>query len=66
MPNVTGMNISEAKKVLKELGLEVTIEGNLGENSEDINEKIVIDQLPKKGIQVNSNTKVAIYVENRE
>lgn len=52
MPDVTGMTIDEAKKAIKELELEVKIEGD--------GEKIV-EQLPKKGIQVNTGTKVIIY-----
>lgn len=54
MPNVTGLELSEAKKILKELGLEVEIQGE---------ENIVTDQLPKKGINVNVGTKVTIYVQ---
>lgn len=54
MPNVTGIELEVAKKVLKELGLEVEINGEGG---------MVIDQLPKKGIQVNAGTKVTVYIE---
>lgn len=57
MPNLTGMTVSDAKKVLIELGLEVEIDG--GENEE----VIVMDQLPKKGIQVSTGTKVTVYVQ---
>lgn len=64
MPDVTGMSVSEAKKALKELGLEVDIGNESEESDEQENsEKTVIDQLPKKGIQVNSNATVTIYVE---
>lgn len=60
MPNVTGITIEEANKMLKELGLEV----NIDNKTEEINkEKIVIEQLPKKGIQVNSGTTVTLYTE---
>lgn len=52
MPDITGMTIEEAKKTLKELGLEVEIDGE-GEQ--------ITNQLPKKGIQVNTGTKVIIY-----
>ena len=45
MPEVTGMSITDAKKALKELGLEVEIIGE-GET--------VGDQLPKTGIKINS------------
>ena len=54
MPDVTGMELSEAKNILKELGLEVEIQGE---------ENTVIDQLPKKGIKVNTGTKVIVYVQ---
>ena len=57
MPDVTGMTLTEAKKILKELGLEVEIEG------EATQESVVTDQLPKKGINVNVGTKVTVYVE---
>ncbi len=64
MPGVTGMSVSEAKKILKELGLKVNI-GNQSEETEEQEnaEKTVVDQLPKKGIQINSNATVTIYVE---
>lgn len=52
MPEVTGMSINEAKKMLKELGLEVEIIGE-GET--------VGEQLPKNGIKINAGTKVTIY-----
>lgn len=52
MIDVIGMEVTEAKKALKDLGVEVEIEGE-GE--------IVIEQLPKKGIQINTGTKVTIY-----
>ncbi len=54
MPNVIGMNVQEAKKVLEELGLEIEINGE---------GQMVTEQLPKKGIKVNKGTKVTIYVE---
>ncbi len=61
MPNVTGMNISEAKKILKELGFEFDIEGLEEDNKKD--ELIIRDQLPKNGIKVNSNAKVTLYIQ---
>lgn len=64
MPNVTGITIEEANKMLKELGLEVNIDNKTEEiNKEENKEKIVIEQLPKKGIQVNTGTKVTLYTE---
>ena len=64
MPNVIGSTIEEASKVLKELGLKVDINNKVEETDENGNEgKIVIEQLPKKGIQVNSGTTVVLYTE---
>lgn len=57
MPDVTGSDIDEAKKKLKEIGLEVEL------NGEENVSGIVTDQLPKKGIQINTGTKVIIYIE---
>ena len=57
MPNVIGVSVEEAKKILKELGLEIEI---VGEENE---ESIIIEQLPKKGIQINSGTKVSVYTQ---
>lgn len=54
MPSVIDLNITEANKILKELGLEVEVSGQ-GEK--------VTDQLPKHGIQINSGTKVTIYAD---
>ena len=44
MPDITGMSINDAKKALKELGLEMEVIGE-GET--------VTDQLPKNGIKIN-------------
>lgn len=57
MPDVTGMELEEAKKILKEKGLNLDINGE-GD--------MVMDQLPKKGIQINTGTKVTIYVQFRQ
>ncbi len=57
MPNVTGLSVIETKKILKELGLEVEV---VGEENE---ESIIVEQLPKKGIQINSGTKVSVYTQ---
>ena len=62
MPDITGISIKEAKEILKEHELEIDIE-NLDENEENINEKIVTEQQPKKGININSGSKVIIYAQ---
>ena len=55
MPNVTGMTYKEAKQNLKELGLQVST------NEEISEESIITDQLPKAGIQIKSGTEVILY-----
>lgn len=56
MPDVTGITLSEAKNKIEEAGLEYIISG---EASTDI----VVDQVPKKGIQISEKTEVILYVE---
>ena len=74
MIDVTKMKLNDAKKKLKELNLEVEINyknenknevDNILENIEtenDTKEKIVIDQLPKEGIEIREGTKVILYI----
>ena len=54
MPNVIDLKITEAKKILQDLDLEIEVNGE-GEK--------VIDQLPKKGIKINRGTKVTVYIK---
>ena len=56
MPDLTGLSLNDVKKMLKELNLEIEI---IGEEKEELQ---VIDQLPKKGIQIQEQTKVTIYL----
>lgn len=62
MPDVIGMTVTEAKSTLKELGLEVNIDNEV-ETEEANEEKVITEQLPKKGIQVNVGTTVTLYTE---
>lgn len=55
MPNLIGETVQNAKQILKELGLEYEID--IEKNSEEI----IINQLPKQGIQINKGTKVVLY-----
>lgn len=50
VPELRGMKIVEAKKVLKELGLELIL--NI-DNNENINESIITEQLIKPRYQSN-------------
>ena len=55
MPNVTGITYYEAKKLLKEAGIET--------NSILEAETIITDQVPKAGIKITNGTKVILYGE---
>lgn len=55
VPNVVGMNISQAKKELKSLGLEIEVKGNSDSNSN------ITKQLPKAGIKIKQGTSVIVY-----
>lgn len=57
MPNVVGMNINDAKKALKEAGLEVNVQI---ENEENVEDKIVSEEIPGAGIKINQGTTVII------
>lgn len=57
MPNVTGLTIKEAKKMLKELEIECEVDT-------DNSEAIVTNQLPKQGIQVRNSSKVILYTND--
>ncbi len=58
VPNITNMNVKEAEKMLKDLGLQMKI--NVEEGI-DISEMIITNQTPKEGITINSGT--TIYCE---
>lgn len=61
VPEVREMNLKEATKILKEVGLEV--ETNI-EITEEINkEEIMIkEQIPKPGIKVNKGSKIRVEI----
>ena len=58
VPNVQGLSIKDAEKVVKELRLDLNIEND----SEDIDKEntVVTEQTPKEGITVNKGSKVYI------
>lgn len=58
VPNVQGLSIKDAEKVVKELGLELNIEND----SEDIDKEntVVTEQTPKEGITINKGSKIFI------
>ena len=55
VPNIRNMTIQDAKKALKEIGLEIILD-----TEDEINEGeyIIIEQIPKPGIMINSGSKV--------
>lgn len=57
VPNIEGITIEEARKILKDSGLDINIE-----KDESLNEKetIIKEQLPKKGIKLKAESKVII------
>ena len=58
VPNVRGMSVTEAEKVIKELGLELNIENDSEELDKD--NTIVSEQLPKEGVIVNKGSRFYI------
>ena len=58
IPNIEGLNINEAEKIIKELGLEISIE-NASEDLDKENIK-VSGQIPVEGVSVNKGSKVYI------
>ena len=58
VPNIEGISIKEAEKIIKEYGLEISIENNI----EDLDKEntIIVEQTPKEGINVNKNSKLYI------
>ena len=56
VPNVEGLNIIDAQKVLKEVGLDISYE----EAEEDNSNFTISTQIPIEGIKVNEGTKVVV------
>lgn len=58
VPNIEGMSIKEAEKVVKELGVELNFENEV-ENLDKEN-TIIVEQTPKEGVFVNKGNKIYI------
>ena len=56
VPNVTGLTVSEAKKILEDVGLEISYE----ETEEQVADKTVTVQVPVSGIEIYEGTKVVV------
>ena len=62
VPNVIGLSIKEAEKVLKEIGLELVIGGISEENKESLDKESIFikEQTPTEGIKINKGNKIFI------
>ncbi len=62
VPNITGLSIKEAEKVLKEIGLELSINGITEENEETLDKEntIIKEQTPIEGIKINKGNKIFV------
>lgn len=64
VPNITGLSIKEAEKILKDVGLELCIEGITEENKETLDKEntIIKEQIPTEGIKINKGNKIFVKI----
>lgn len=55
MPNITGLSIKEAKKIIDELELELNFEGDV-----DKENTIITEQIPKEGVKIKKQSKIIV------
>ena len=61
VPEIRNLNLKDAKKALKEVGLDINLQLELAENAKE--EDIIIkEQSPKPGIKVNKGSKINIEI----
>ena len=65
VPNITGLSIKEAEKILKDVGLEISFENivnNAEENNEGLDKEntIIKEQTPTEGIKINKGNKIFV------
>ena len=62
VPNLVGLSIKEAEKILKDTGLELSIEGITEENKETLDKEntIIKEQTPTEGIKINKGNKIFV------
>ena len=58
VPNVEGMSIKEAENIVKEVGLEISLQNE----SEELDKEntIVTSQSPREGVSVNKESKIFV------
>ena len=64
VPNITGLSIKEAEKLLKDVGLELNIEGITEENKETLDKEntSIKEQTPTEGVKVNKGNKIFVKI----
>ena len=67
VPNITGLSIKEAEKILKDVGLEISFENivnNAEENNEGLDKEntIIKEQTPTEGIKINKGNKIFVKI----
>lgn len=64
VPNVTGISIKEAEKILKDVGLELSVEGLAKDNEETLDKEntIIKEQTPTEGIKINKGNKIFVKI----
>ena len=62
VPKIIGLSIREAEKILKEVDLELSVEGLAEENKEDLDREntIIKEQTPTEGIKINKGNKIFV------
>ena len=67
VPNIKGLSIKEAEKILKDVGLEISFENivnNAEENNEGLDKEntIIKEQTPTEGIKINKGNKIFVKI----
>ena len=62
VPNITGLSIKEAEKILKDIGLELSVEGFTEEIEGTIDKEntTINEQTPTEGIKINKGNKIFV------
>ena len=58
VPELVGLSIKEAEKITKEIGLEISIEGEI--EGKDKHNTIIKEQIPIEGVKVNKGNRIII------
>lgn len=68
MPNITGLSIKEAEKVLKEINLELRLQEITEEDEETLDKENIIikEQIPTEGIKINKGNKIFVKYQNKK